>query len=400
MIMKKCRPWHARFSSLNFGFLISLFFSILLAPALGNAGYTSEVRGLRYWSTPDYIRVVVDLSKPAEFTKGRLSNPERLFFDFKNTRLMAGLPKNYPVKDNFLEGIRMGQLDANTARIVFDLRLKNYDFRIFSLEHPARFVIDIFMEMHSEKRPTTKTDTKEEKSLAQRVIVLDPGHGGHDPGAVGPSGLYERDVVLDIALRARNIIEKRHPSYKVILTRNTDTFIPLNKRAAIANDNNADIFVSIHTNAYYDSRVRGIETFVLNWTSDVGAMRVAARENNISLAEMRRIQGELKFILMSLKSEGRRNESIMLAGNIQNSLVSSINSRHPTIYDRGVRQAMFFVLIGAEMPSALVEVGFISNPETERLLMKEAYREKMACSIVSGIHSYLSADFPVKVVHY
>jgi len=311
-----------------------------------------------------------------------------------------------------LKGIRAGQFDAATARIVFDLETADYDFKVFSLEDPARLVVDIFPKGSGDNKADVKTEAKSENErqtaenkpkenfFAQRRIVVDAGHGGHDPGAVGPRGLYEKDVVLDIALKVRDIMKREYPSYEVILTRDKDVFIPLDERAAIANKGNADLFVSIHANASTNRNARGMETYLLNYTDDEEAMKVAARENAISLKKMKQVQNELNVILASLERESKRDESVKVAGYIQNSLASSIQPQYPKVMDLGVKQALFYVLVGAKMPSALVEVSFISNPEEEKLLDDEAYREKLASSVVSGIHSYFSAAPPQKVINY
>ena len=367
---------------------------VLLLPVAGNAEELIEVHNLRHWSTSEYVRVVVDLTSPAEFIKGRLSNPERLFIDIKNTKLKEGLQANYPITDRLLKTIRLGQRSPDIVRVVFDLKRDNYDFKVFSFEDPARLIVDIFQRgIDGKKIDTeigTQIETQIEKPLIRKRIVVDAGHGGHDPGAVGFSGLYEKDVVLDIAFKVRDIIKEEHPLYEVIFTRDRDVFIPLEKRAEIANRNNADLFVSVHTNAHYNRLVRGIETFILNWTDNVESMKVAARENAVSLKKMKQIQSELGIILASLQRENKRDESIKLAGHIQNSMASLIKPKYQAVHNRGVKQAIFFVLLDTKMPSVLVEVGFISNPDEERLLSNEAYRKNIARSIVSGIHAYFS----------
>lgn len=397
-----------------FPFLVLLTVCCLLfSPSISNSEDIIEIRGIRHWSTAEYIRVVIDLSGPAEFSKNKLSNPERLFFDIKNAKLVKGLQANIAVGGKVLKGIRAGQFDAATARIVFDLETGDYDFKIFSLEDPARLVVDIFPKGSGDNKADVKTEAKSDnreqktedrrdtrKSFVFRRIVVDAGHGGHDPGAVGPGGLYEKDVALDIALKVRDMMKREYPSYEVILTRDKDIFIPLDERAAIANKSNADLFVSIHANASTNRQARGMETYLLNYTDDEEAMKVAARENAISLKKMKQVQNELNVILASLERESKRDESVKVAGYIQNSLKFSIQPQYPRVIDLGVKQALFYVLVGAKMPSALVEVSFISNPDEEKLLSEEAYRERLASSVVSGIHSYFSAAPPQKVINY
>ncbi len=379
---------------------------VFLFPAPGRADGPVEVKGLRYWSTPEYTRVVVDLSAAADFTKGKLSNPARLFFDLRNSTLTKECPRTFSVNDKLLKSVRLGQFNADTVRIVFDLEVSDYDFKVFNLEDPARLVIDILpkgaadgkkkeaestgaRETDIRKPDAEKPDTRTEAGLLRRKIVIDAGHGGHDPGAVGPTGLNEKDVVLDIALKVRQIIRSEYPQYKVILTRDRDVFIPLPERAKIANSNDADFFLSIHANASPNRQARGIETYFLNWTDDEAALRVAARENAISVKEMRKAKSEMDIILASLDRDRKRDDSLRLAGFVQKSMISSMKPQYPRVNDLGVKSALFYVLVGAKMSSALAEVSFISNPDEEKLLSTDAYREEIAESLVSGINAYL-----------
>jgi len=383
-------------------YVFFIFLSFFSRPLSCAAGDPVEVKGLRYHITSEYLRVVIDLSGPAEFSKAQLSNPERLFLDIKNAKLAKDFQKNYTINDTMVKGIRLGQFNADTARIVFDLVSADYDFKIFSLEDPSRLIIDISSKGNEEKKQvpgniekpdeTSKPDPNREAIVIRRKIVIDPGHGGHDSGAVGPTGLYEKDVVLDIALRIREIIKKEYPAYEVILTRDSDVFIPLPERAKIANKRGADFFLSIHANASPNRKARGIETYLLNWTNDEEALKVAARENAISLKKMKQVQSELGVILASLERDRKRDGSLNLAGNIQRSLVSSIKSRYPKVADLGVKQALFYVLVDARMPSALAEVSFISNPEEEKLLSDGAYKQKLAESLVDGINAYFASE--------
>ncbi len=377
-------------------FSISAFFVLLILFVLSAslnvfADGIKEVRGISKQVTPESLKVIVDLSAPVQYTKGRLSNPERLFIDIKNAKISKGAKNDFSDADAILKGIRLAQFNMDTVRIVLDLQESNYNFDINTHNAPARLVIDIYSNQRSINNPIQQL----EEIPVKRRIVLDSGHGGHDPGAVGYNGLYEKDVVLDIALKIRDIMKREHPAYEIILTRDSDVFIPLHKRAEIANRLNADMFISIHANASYNRMAQGIETYILNWTDDEEAMRVAARENAISLKEMKRLRDELSIILASLESESKRDESIKVAGFIQRSLVSGVPSDYSAEYDRGIKQALFYVLVGAKMPSALLEVGFISNPFEEKMLGNETYRLNIANSIVSGILKYFS-DIPVK----
>ncbi|MGO9611656.1 MAG: N-acetylmuramoyl-L-alanine amidase [Dissulfurispiraceae bacterium] len=374
-------------------FLFMLLFSQLLVPATNYSKEYCEVKGVRYDATPEYLRVFVDLSGPVEFTRNRLTDPERLYFDLKNTMLTKGLKTGVPGIKGFLKVFRVAQYTATTVRIVFDLERTDYEVRVSNPEDPPQLIIDLTSRRFNEDLSGTKANS----GFLKRKIVIDPGHGGEDPGAIGPNGLYEKDVVLDIALNVRDIIKEAYPGYEVILTRDSDVFIPLEKRAAIANRANADLFVSIHANASNNRQARGIETYLLNWTNDMEAMRVAARENAISLKKMQQVQNELGLILASLERESKRDQSIKLSGNIQRSLTTTICADYPKVANHGVKQALFYVLVGARMPSALVEVSFISNWEEEQLLSEPGYRKKIAASIVSGITDYFDSTPPLKV---
>jgi N-acetylmuramoyl-L-alanine amidase len=387
--------------------LCALFSFMLAAPFAADADDMSELREVRYWKNQDYIRFVFDLSRSVEFTNGKLSNPDRIFFDLKNTKLAGGLKKSIEVNNEFVKVVRLGQFDLNTVRIVFDLTSQSYNFKILNLEDPARLVVDIFGtgqkaqnkdEVGAAPGPEPQLDIAEPGPVKQRFIrktvVIDPGHGGHDPGAVGPSGLYEKNVVLDIAIRVKKLLNKSHPDYAVTLTRDSDVFIPLPKRTAIANKVRADLFVSVHANSSSNRKARGIETYLLNATTSDEALRTAARENGVSLKKMKQSQGEMDVILTSLASQNKRDESIKLAGNLQKSLVTRVSKRHPNTgnHGAGVKGAPFYVLVGADMPASLVEVSFISNRDEEKLLKTEAYKQMLAQSIADGIHKYFSTQ--------
>jgi len=370
-------PQLANKSVFTYGVSLILFF---LATSSA-ASEKIDVKGIRYWSSPGYTRVVIDLSGPAEFSTNRLSDPDRVYFDLKNSRLKKEIKTALPVGDGLLKAVRAGQFDAQTVRVVLDLE-KIKDFHSFILDDPTRLVIDV---------NGAEIAKKPETPVVRRRVVIDPGHGGHDPGAVGPSGLYEKNVVLDIALKLKKIL-LADPFNEVFLTRETDRFISLEERTAIANRKNADFFVSIHANANPVRRVKGIETYLLNWTNDDEAMRVAARENKISLKKMREMHRQmdtLGMILNDLSRDSKRNDSIKLANYIQQSMVTTLNneSSYKSI-DLGVKQALFYVLFGARMPSVLVEVSFISNPQEEQLLSDESYRMQIAKAIAKGLNTY------------
>ncbi len=214
-------------------------------------------------------------------------------------------------------------------------------------------------------------------------VVIDAGHGGHDDGTIGPHGVIEKDVVLDVALRLAALIQSRMGA-EVILTRSDDTFIPLHERTAIANDHKADLFISIHANSSPAASVGGIETFYLNFTNNPTALDVAAREN----AGSDKTVGELKDLIQSITLNDKITESQTLARDIEAPLFAQEAAVNPVARDRGIKRAPFVVLIGASMPSVLAEIGFLSNPRDERNLGKPEYRQKVADALYRGISQY------------
>jgi N-acetylmuramoyl-L-alanine amidase len=215
-------------------------------------------------------------------------------------------------------------------------------------------------------------------------IVIDPGHGGHDTGTIGPTGLEEKDVVLDVGLKLKKLLEL-NSGCEVIMTRSDDTFIPLEERTAIANEKSADLFISIHANASRDETARGIETYYLNFTSNPDALEVAARENATSQQAVHELQDLIKKIAMTEKIE----ESQDFARQVQREVYSRVTKASGAQRDRGIKKAPFVVLIGANMPSVLGEISFLTNPRDERLLRRSDYREKIAYALYEGILNYV-----------
>lgn len=223
-------------------------------------------------------------------------------------------------------------------------------------------------------------------------IVIDPGHGGFDTGTIGPTGLEEKDLVLDVALRLQKLLETETDA-RVFMTRSTDKFIPLEERTAIANEKDADLFISIHANASRDHHVRGIETYFLNFTSDPDALNVAARENATSQESVHQLQDLIEKIALNNKIE----ESQELARDVQTSLYKRMARVSHGLHNRGVRKAPFVVLIGANMPSILAEISFLSNPHSEHLLRESSYREDIAKALFKGIEAYINNLGSVRV---
>lgn len=245
-----------------------------------------------------------------------------------------------------------------------------------------------------EAEPTSFGDRSLTRTLGLKIgrIVLDAGHGGYDTGTIGPDGLMEKEVVLDVTLRLGRLLESRLGA-DVIYTRDDDTFIPLETRTAIANQHQADLFISIHANSSSDPAARGVETYYLNFTSDPHALEVAARENAVSQKSVFELQDLVKKIALKDKID----ESRELATDVQRALYSGLATRHSTLRNRGVKQAPFVVLIGANMPSILAEISFLSNPTDEAKLETPKYRQKIAEALYNGIAKYASGLSGIKV---
>jgi N-acetylmuramoyl-L-alanine amidase len=245
-----------------------------------------------------------------------------------------------------------------------------------------------------EARPTASGDRSLIRALGLKIgkIVIDPGHGGHDTGTIGPNGLEEKDLALDVGRRLGKLLETRLGA-EVVYTRKDDTFIPLETRTAIANQARADLFISIHANSSHDETARGVETYYLNFTSSPEALEVAARENAVSEASIYQLQDLVKKIALKEKIE----ESREFAWDVQQSLHSGLAAKSPAVRDRGVKKAPFIVLIGANMPSILAEISFVSNPTDEHRLATSEYRQRIAESLYGGIAKYVNGLSGVKV---
>ena len=245
-----------------------------------------------------------------------------------------------------------------------------------------------------EAQPTASGDRSLIRALGLKIgkIVIDPGHGGHDTGTIGPNGLEEKNLVLDVSQRLGKLLTTRLGA-EVIYTRRDDTFIPLETRTAIANQEGADLFVSVHANSSQDPDARGVETYYLNFTSSAEALEVAARENAVSEKSIHELQDLVKKIALKEKIE----ESREFATDVESSLHSGLAAKNPGLRDRGVKKAPFIVLIGANMPSILAEVSFVSNPGDEKRLGRADYRQRIAESLYRGIAKYVNGLSGVKV---
>jgi N-acetylmuramoyl-L-alanine amidase len=396
------------------------------------------VTSIRYWSEGAYTRIVIDQSKPVTFHARELKKPDRLVFDLLSARVDRSLHKEpLPINDGILKQVRASQYAPDIVRVVLDLAsIKSY--AAFPLHDPERLVIDVTGDGGTAAAPSsestgTGTQQKTEPAadngaqanaepqapftlpsktpdgnntdgstlslsrqlgLKIKTIAIDAGHGGHDPGAIGKSGLKEKTITLDIAKRLAALVKERL-GCTVVMTRNKDVFIPLEQRPFIAKSKGADLFVSIHVNANRKRKARGIETYIQSLrASDRDAMATAARENSMSTKRLSELKSELDRIFADLAKDDKLEESLQLAHAVQGSLVDTMNPIKGNIVNLGVKRAFFYVLINTEMPSILAEVGFISNPDEEQMLRTDAYRQSIAEALYQGVKKYVEARSP------
>ncbi|PLX82184.1 MAG: N-acetylmuramoyl-L-alanine amidase [Desulfuromonas sp.] len=374
----------------------------------------ARLENIRHRDEGDFARVVLDLTGPVGFKANTLPADTsrgfgpRLYVDLEQVQASERLPDRFVMPGRLLQGIRTGHPTSSRLRVVLDLASLK-DFRVSQIDRPDRLVIDVFAEgvedVDEVEVPVSGADSigamlssvPNEPDLAINIpdstlskglrrIVVDAGHGGKDPGAVGPNGLKEKTVTLAMAKKIAAELKKAFKC-EVLLTRDDDTFIPLAERTQFANRKNADLFISVHANASRSRSVYGVETFYLNFSKNRQAVAVAARENGMSLKEV----GDLELILFDLMANAKINESSRLASEMQKSLVSDLRQKYSRIKDLGVKQGPFHVLLGATMPSVLVETAFISNRREESRLKDSAYQQQVAKAVVKGVRNYARA---------
>lgn len=420
-----------------------------------------RVRRIRAAATGEATRVTIDLEDSVQYASGRIANPDRIFFDLHAARLTPEVARgNIRVDGGLLTAVRVAQNHDGVVRVVLDVNgVKDYTASLTN--NPAQLLIDLYgnspaAPVQTAKGKKSQQDVKEDsvesaanssgagsnsqpsvknaksksvkatatgakpdlirpasapqptrdgqstltRALGLKIgrIVIDAGHGGHDTGTIGPTGLMEKDLCLDVALRLGKIIEQRLPGADVVYTRSDDTFVPLEERTNIANQAKADLFISIHANSSRDHAARGIETYYLNLKGSAEAMEVAARENATAQGGVH----ELQDLVMKIARTEKIDESKELAEDIQDSLAKRIQKSSKPVKNRGVRKAPFVVLIGADMPSILTEISFLSNPADEQMLKKPEQRQKVAEGLYQGVASYLESmnsvtmNLPVK----
>ena len=382
----------------------------------------AEVYNLRHFTHPNFTRIVVDIGAMREYTSADTRTPGRIVVDILQARINPIVrDEAIPEKCDYIDMIRIVQKSDATVRVTADVdftRIKRY--QVYHVFDPFRIVIDIYPLDKGAALPSTPappavpdrggtggvaaaaandgTSAKKPEparggysmarqlGLGIRSIVIDPGHGGFDPGCLDGAGLQEKDLTLDISLKLRDII-RASTKLDVIMTRETDILVPLETRTVVANQHRADLFVSIHVNAFPDKRRQGVETFYLNFSTDPRVNELAARENFTTTKTI----GEMDKIIRKIVQNSKIIESRDLAEKIQGSLVKDLSSQYADVKDLGTKGGPFWTLIGAEMPSILVEVSHISNPKEAQRLRDDAYRRQIARGIFDGLMAYLQS---------
>lgn len=353
---------------------------------------------VRHWSSDEYTRVVLDLDHRTKYEhflldpNPKLDKPYRLVVDLYQTMIPGEVDSKLRIQDGILRRVRTGQNRKSKARVVLDIKNLN-NYRVFTLQNPYRVVVDVYApgsgsdgKQGNEEQMLASIDDTPPGNLIEQLglkierVMLDPGHGGKDPGAVR-HGFMEKDINLRMAKILGNVLEER--GYEVIYTRTTDTFVPLEERTAMANAKKADLFISIHVNAHKNRNVRGFELYTLNMAQSKEAKRVAARENSVSMQKI----SDLQVILTDLMLNSKIKESQELAQLASKNAVEYCEQFY-SMRDHGVREAPFYVLIGAKMPAMLVEMGYLSNPKERQWLQSYAYLKRLAWGLAEGVDAY------------
>lgn len=343
---------------------------------------------------PGVTRVVLDLTGPVEYRASQLANPDRLMIELRaaGPAVPAPTPPIAPLPEPPSLPPRTGVPAATFPPVLSSVPAgpPAATPAASTSARPAPEPPASAPAARTTPPPVARSaqrDSRGNRSLIRALglkvgkVVLDPGHGGHDTGSIGPSGLKEKDLVLDLALRLGRLIQERMGS-EVVFTRSDDSYVPLEERTVIANQNKADLFLSIHANSSRLRSAAGPETFYLNFATDPAALEVAARENAASTRTIH----ELQDLVLKIAQKEKVQESREFAASLQKAVYR--HARGVPGRNRGVKKAPFVVLIGAQMPSVLVEVGFLSNPREERLLRQPEFRQKLAEALYRGLFDY------------
>ncbi len=379
-----------------------------------------RVTGVRHWTSADSSTVVLDLEDQVQYEAHRLAGPDRIYFDLRDTQLASDLiAKSIDVGDTFVNRIRMAQPVAGMTRIVLETKA-NSTFSVSLEPNPYRLVVEVRKigatpkaavnlfpnATQAEKNklaivipPPTKEDLQLRARVPKLRIVVDAGHGGWDLGTVGRRGLLEKDLVLEIAERLGKLLESRL-GMEVIYTRQDDNYIPLDERASIANQAQADLFVSVHANYSDLPSARGVETYYTNFFTAPGSKEAGSTEVGAKDVDTRLNAGVKPAMTATLSPADlheRIEQSRRLAASVQRSLYGTLSVQNPGLRDRGVKEAGFVVLTESAMPGILAEVSFVSSPTDEQKLRSDGYREQIAEALYRGIARYAASSHAVKM---
>ncbi len=378
-----------------------LLLALVLATGAGGLGVKrppnlGDLVEIRHWSYPDYTRVVVELDRHVESQVRHLAanrgakRPERLYLDLEGVWVGKRFPGGIPVGDGLLKGVRVGQNTLTRTRVVIDV--EHYErHRLLTLTHPDRLVVDVYgPRERGETLEWPSREGSERRSPARlpmdmrpvQTVVLDPGHGGRDPGAVGIGGLREKDVTLRLARELAPKLEAL--GFRVVLTRDDDRTLSLEERTARAVASRGDLFVSLHANAARRRGVHGIETYYLDANYERHSLTVAARENGISPSQVDALQRTVARLRVSETS----THSERLAGLVHRQIVSGLPKPFRPVQDLGVKKGPFYVLFLSDMPAILVEAGFLTNKKEARRLRNGKYLDAVAGQIAAGLDRY------------
>jgi len=375
-----------------------------------------HVTGVRHWSSPDSSTVVLDLEDQVQYEAHRLTGPDRIYFDLHDTQLAPDLlGKSIEVGDTLINRIRVAQPVSGMTRIVLETKADT-NFSVSLESNPYRLVVEVRKigtnpksavnlfpnapEVEKAKLsivipPPTKEDLQLKARVPKMRIVVDAGHGGWDLGTVGRRGLLEKDLVLEIAQRLGKLLESRLGA-DVIYTRQDDNYIPLDERAEIANQSQADLFVSVHANYSDLPSARGVETYYTNTFSAPGSKEAGSKD-----ADSHTVAGSMKNSITPALSQAdlhdRIEQSRRLAASVQRSMYGTLSVQNPGLRDRGIKEAGFVVLTESSMPGILAEVSFVSSPTDEQKLRSDGYREQIAEALYKGIARYAASSRGVKV---
>ncbi len=368
-----------------------LLLSMLLVAAAGAA----EIQQLRVHHAPDHVRLVMDLSGPVQHRSFRLQDPERLVVDLERASMKAD-PDRLSLSSTPLQAVRSGRRGDDGLRVVLDLKRK-LEPRVFMLDpvepHGHRLVIDLHDPDSSAPEPVRRVDRDGKRDI---VVAIDAGHGGEDPGAIGPNGVFEKDVVLEISRRIYRLLDAEEGITPVMI-RTGDYYVPLIRRTQLAREHRADLFLSIHADAFHRPSARGASVYALSerGASSETASWLARRENRADLiggvgdVSLNDKDDVLAQVLLDLSVTASLSASLDVGSRVLGSLGDVARLHSPR-----VEQAAFRVLRSPDIPSILVETGFISNPEEARLLNTANYQQRLARAIVAGVRAHLEDEAP------